>query len=118
MLMRSRLARHARLLAIVLGVAGGVLALRVSVLGRQPAAPAAATSIPGEILVRFRPDASPARQDAAMGSVAGAVLRRFTHVAAGHIRLPPGMSFATAAAVLMANPDVLAVQPNYVRHID
>ena len=106
-------------MAVLAATCGSALWLqRAPLLGQQPAAPRPAAAVPGEILVRFRTSASQAQRQDATRAVAGTTIRRFDRLGIHHVRLPAGLSAATAATVLGADPDVLAVQPNYLRHID
>ncbi|HEY7474899.1 MAG TPA: S8 family serine peptidase [Vicinamibacterales bacterium] len=100
-------------LAVVLGVAGLTLA---SVHAQQPQA-AAPSAVPGEIIVRFSPAAALSRRDAILASRAARLIRKYDALGVEHVRLRPGENIATAMAQLRAMPDVVAVQPNFIRRV-
>lgn len=81
--------------------------------GQQPAPRRAA--VDGEVLVRFRNNASASRRDAAIRSVGGTVIRDFESVGVHHLRVPRGRSLDSIVASLEGNPDIAAAQPNYER---
>ena len=98
-------------------IAGAALGLALWVAapsGQEPGAPTSA--VDGEILVRFRPQATNARRDAALRTVGGQRIRRFGAVNVDHVRLPRGRSVDQAVAAIRANVDVETAQPNYIRH--
>ena len=72
--------------------------------------------VPGEALVRYRPQASRARRDAIIAERGAKVLRRLDAVNVDHVVLPAGVDI-TAAARLLGDADVLSVEPNYLRDL-
>ena len=75
-----------RLLAV-----GALLGLALWVAAPSGQEPAGSTpAVDGEILVKFRPQATGARRDAALRSVGGQRIRRFGAVNVDHVRLPRG----------------------------
>ena len=74
-------------------------------------------SVPDELLVRMRPDLSPRQRNATLTEGGGELIRRFEAVGIDHLRLPDGQSARATILALQTNPDVVSVQPNYIRHI-
>jgi len=99
------------LLAVLASFAPGTALVQ----GQQPRT---AAHVANELLVRFRSDLSPARQDAAVNGFDGAVMRRFDRVGVVRVRLRAGMPVTAALAIAQADPDVMAAQPNFIRHVD
>jgi subtilisin family serine protease len=81
----------------------------------QRAAPRA--FIDGELLVKFRPQVSLARRNARTSQLSAQRLKRLARVGVDHLRLPPGLDLEAIAAQLRQDPEILAVQPNYVRSV-
>ena len=99
-------------------VAGIVITLGlwvVTATGQQPSP--AAQFVPGEVLVRFRQAATTPRRNAVLARRGGQLIRRFEHVDLHHVRLGRGVSVSAAVAAFRAEPDVLAVQPNFIREV-
>jgi subtilisin family serine protease len=91
----------------------GVLLCLTTASGQQPIpAPAA---VAGEILVKFRRSASIERRNAAAAGRAARLLRRFIALDTDHLRLDPGQRVDDAIDAWRRDPDVAAVQPNYLR---
>src|SRR6478672_8772507 len=90
----------------------------VFMVWRTPA-PAAqgmpANRIADELLVKFRPDASASRRSASLSRVGALLRRHFEQLDLDHVRVPPGQT-DVALARLAVDPDIAAVQPNYIRH--
>ena len=82
--------------------------------GQQPAA-AAAQEQPGEVLVKFRAQATQGQRNARIAAIAAQRLRRFDALDVDHLRLPANMSVAAAVAALLNDPNVEAAQPNFIR---
>lgn len=98
-------------------IAGAALGLALWVAapsGQGQGAPASA--VDSEVLVRFRPQATDARRDAALRTVGGQRIRRFGALNVDHVRLPRGRNVDQAIAAIRSNVDVEAAQPNYIRH--
>ena len=81
--------------------------------GQQPQGDA--PSIAGELIVKFRADASQSRRDAALAGRGARLLRRFEALDLHHVRVPEGQNLQAAIAALQADPDVVFAQPNYIR---
>ena len=73
---------------------------------------------PGEVLVRFRDGVSMVRRDAALMRRGARVIRRFDRLRVHQARVGSGQTVEDAIAALQSDPDVLDVQPNYIRRID
>src|SRR5215471_2487534 len=90
------------------------LALALSTSTAMAAAP---VEIPGEVIVRFRHDASAAQRSTALARVPAATrLREFAFIDAALVRFS-SMSTDAAVAELQKDPDVLYAEPNYEIHI-
>jgi subtilisin family serine protease len=68
-----------------------------------------------ELLVKFRPDASASRRSSSLLRVRATLRRHFDQLDLEHVRVPVGQA-DTALALLAVDPDVVAVQPNFIRH--
>jgi len=96
-----------------------VTVIGLFVIGSAPqgAAPTRPVFVPGELIVKFRPEAQ-----AASSSVLAAhglrVLRALRGIQALHVALPPGADVETMAKALRALRDVEYAEPNYYRYID
>ena len=66
--------------------------------------------------MRYRPQASRARRDTIVAARGGRVLRRMDRVNVDHVLLPPGLEVAASKAG-WNDPDVLSIEPNYVRQV-
>jgi subtilisin family serine protease len=82
----------------------------------QTPAPQGPTYVDGEVLVRFRPSATPARRNAALAARGARVLRSFPSVGVDRLRLSAGQRVTDAVNLLLTDADVLDAQPNYIRH--
>jgi subtilisin family serine protease len=100
-------------LAVVVGVACAALA---SVHAEQNQ-PVSRSAVPGEIIVRFSSTAAAARRQTILAARAARLLRKHDAMGLQHVRLRPGDDVNTAIAQLRAMPDVVAVQPNFIRRI-
>lgn len=103
--------------ALVLVVAALALA-GVHAEQKKPSASAAEpVMVPGEMLVRFNPSTSSARIHGVLGSNAARILHWYSTVDVYHLRIPNGQTTDGAMARFRELPEVLAVQPNYIRHV-
>jgi len=73
--------------------------------------------LPGKLLVRFRDGAAPAARALAMQAAGVAVERSFSLIPAAVVTVPQGRSLRAAATDLLANPNVLYVEPNYIMRL-
>lgn len=73
--------------------------------------------VPGELLVRYRDDASVARRTAALSRLGVRRIRDLNRGAASLLAAPSGVSLQTTAERLMQDPAVLYVEPNYLRKL-
>ena len=96
--------------ALVLVVVGLALA---SVEAQQKSK--TAQFVAGEIILRFSPSAGQARINGVLGSSATRLIRYYSAVDVYHLRVPPGQSTEWAMTHFRSLPEVLAVQPNYIR---
>jgi subtilisin family serine protease len=99
--------------AIALVAIGVALA---SVHAQQPQ-PVTPTAVPDEIIVRFSPAAGQARRDAILANRSARLIKRHDRLGLQHIRLLPGENLSAAIAQFRAMPEVLAVQPNFIRRV-
>jgi subtilisin family serine protease/trehalose utilization protein len=80
-------------------------------------AAAAAPAIPGELIVRFRHDASTAQRSIALARVPAATrVQEFAFIDAALVRFA-SMSTEDAIAELKKDPEVLYAEPNYEIHV-
>ena len=101
-----------RRLAAVLGALTVYVTIPlVTMIAQQPAA----SFVADEILIKYRPTANGTRRDAIVRGRSASVLRRARALDVDHVRLPPGQTVASAVAALRTTPDVVLVQPNYIR---
>lgn len=98
--------------ALVFAVVGLALA---SVQAQQKAK--TAQFVAGEIVLQFSPSAGQARINGVLGSSATRVIRYYSAVDVYHLRVPPGQSTEWAMTHFRSLPEVLAVQPNYIRRV-
>ena len=75
--------------------------------------PHGSESVPGEVLIKFRPGLARDQHDRARGDIGARTRRRF-HSGAEHWMLPQGLTTARAIDRLARNPNVEYVEPNYV----
>ena len=92
------------------------LAIAATVGSTARAAAAAPGYIPGEIIVRFKPGASPSARAAAIARQKAVVERHLRVPGATLVTLQAGASVADAVRDFAARPDVLFAQPNFVYH--
>src|SRR5512144_683799 len=100
------------------GLRPGV-ALLVSLLFSAPAWPPAASSASlaahrsGEILLKFRPDASPQAVDAILRDLGATRIKRFHRIRADHVRVSR-LTVEEAIARYQGNPALEFIEPDYV----
>ena len=70
--------------------------------------------VPGEILVKWKPGASPAGKSRARAKVRGSFADSAGDVEL--VTLPPGLAISDAARSLASDPDVELAEPNFVYH--
>ena len=100
--------------AIALAVIGAALA---SVHAQQPQQQAPPNAVPGEIIVQFSQAIGQSRREAVLSARGARSLRRYDVVGLQRVGLPPGQTVAAAVAQFRAMPEVLAVQPNFIRRV-
>jgi subtilisin family serine protease len=83
----------------------------------QPGSQNSVGPVKGELLVKFRGGPRGAAATKAQQTFKHQVKRYFDHIGWQHIRLPRGITEAEALVRYRQNPDVLAVEPNYVFHL-
>ena len=88
----------------------------ITTSGQEPSQPAVG-SVPDEIIVQFRAQATRARRDAIVAARGAQVLRRFDALSIQRVRLADSARMDADIAALKNDPDVVAVQPNYIREI-
>ena len=86
-----------------------------TISGQQPAQTAQA--VPGELLVRFRPQLTETGRGAARATARVSRIRQFSQLNIEHVRVAPGTATASAIVALRSNPYVLSADPNYVRRL-
>src|SRR3977135_2655133 len=84
----------------------------------QPNWAAAATSqyVPGEVLVKFKPSAIAQERTASVAALGHTVLTHLEQPGWMHVKLAADQSVAEALIVYQNDPNVEAVQPNYIYH--
>ncbi|MGI8672576.1 MAG: S8 family serine peptidase, partial [Luteitalea sp.] len=73
-------------------------------------------AVAGEYLITYRDTAPRPRRDALLARISARLLRRLDAVRVDHVQLPRGLEIAATLRAAGEDPDVLGVQPNYVRH--
>ncbi len=110
---------RSRLRLALLGLA--LLAFLASDVGTLVSAPKpngpSAAYVPGELIVKFKPQAEGRHKASARADVAGELHRTFRSKAE-HWRLGPGVDTEQAIARLKANPEVEYAEPNYILTAD
>ncbi|MGE5837882.1 MAG: S8 family peptidase, partial [Acidobacteriota bacterium] len=101
------------IVAIALAVVGAAFA---SLHAQQPDQ-AVPNAVPGEIIVRFNRAANQSMRDAVLASRGARVLKRFDTLDINRVRIAPGQSIAAAVAQFRSRPEVVAVQPNFIRRV-
>jgi thermitase len=72
--------------------------------------------VPGEVLVKFKAAASPARRQGALAALGHGLLAPLGKEGWVRVQTAPGQSVAEALAAYAENPDVEYAQPNFVYH--
>ncbi len=101
---------------MVFGVCVCAVGLFVTAAGQQPAGQAV-RSVTNEVIVQFRPQAARARRDAIVATRGARVLRSIDSLAIQLVRVLDTARMDADIAALQNDPDVVAVQPNYIREI-
>src|SRR5688572_2693049 len=73
--------------------------------------------VPDELLVQFRTDVVSARRDALVAARGGRVVRRLDDVHVDRIQVPPGTALQSMIAAFRNDPEVVSVQPNFIREV-
>ena len=94
-----------------------LIATSLASLSGQQSSQVDPPKVPDELIVKFRPGASGLARSFALSQHAAAAIKRFDAVDIDVARIPPGLDVNVVVAALAANPDVLAVQPNYIRSV-
>ncbi len=89
--------------------------LSISALFTASVSAHAADYVPGEILVKFKSNASKQTKDFSLRSTQAVVQQKFSKFKLEHWRLPQGMDVLTAVAELNKDPNVEFAEPNYRR---
>jgi subtilisin family serine protease len=99
--------------AIALALIGAALAT----LHAQQPDQTAPNAVPGEIVVRFAQAANQSRRDAILAARGARMLKKFDAVGLSRVQIPPGQTIAAAIAQFRSMPEVVAVQPNFIRRV-
>jgi thermitase len=111
-----------RRILLPLALAAGLVAAGLSGAGRaaprppRPAAQAGGESVPGQLLVGYRPGVSDAARTAMHRRHGARVLQRFPQIGVELVALPAGMAASAASASYDAERGVKYAEPNYVVH--
>ena len=70
--------------------------------------------VEGELLVKFKGGPLSDAANRARSAYGLTIKRNFEHIGWQHIQLPPGLSVKEALSLYSKDPDIAAVQPNYV----
>jgi subtilisin family serine protease len=95
----------------VIVVALGTLAFDSRLAAQGAAAPRRA-----ELLVKFKEGASEGERQAALARAGAKLRKRFARTRIEHVEVATADRVASITSLLQADPSVLYVQPNYVRH--
>jgi hypothetical protein len=87
----------------------------VSAETRQPTPLRPAEGVPGELLIRFKPDVSRERITALLGGVGAEVITVFESLRLYHVRITSGEPVQTVIRKLSSLPEVEYAEPNYPR---
>ena len=88
-----------------------------SILHGQEPAPPAPEYVAGEVIVRYRPESTRARRNAAIRGKGARVLRQMDALHIDRVQLGAGMRVEDAATAWAADSDILSVEPNYISRI-
>ncbi|HKW01023.1 MAG TPA: S8 family serine peptidase [Vicinamibacterales bacterium] len=94
-----------------------VVALFATARGQQPPDQQSAEFAPGEVLVQYRSNVQSVRRDAIVATRRGRLVRRLAQLDIDHISLDAADNVADAVARFRAMPEVVAAQPDYIRHV-
>src|SRR4051812_27789789 len=99
------------------GVASAVIVAAIVLASGAPQAQQRGPRVAGQqILVRFKPGATPSRREAALARVSARLKKSFAHLDIDELAVPAGLDVQQAAAALQLDDAVLYAQPNYARH--
>jgi subtilisin family serine protease len=101
------------LLAVLLTLSAGPAAAALSV----PRLPGAAETVPGELIVKFKPGTGSQGRAAALAATGHSTISTLGGLGAEgwvHVRVAPGQTDAQALAAYAGNPNVEFAQPNYI----
>ena len=73
--------------------------------------------IQDEVIVRFRPEASRARRDAAISAAGGRVRRLYPELETERLQLDGSQTVLAAITILERDSEVLSAEPNFIRRI-
>jgi len=94
---------------------GILLATSVNTLAQpEPAGPKAPRYVEGELLVKFKGGPKGEAAGRVKNALKHTVKRDFDAIGWQHIQLPPGLTVEEVPARYKNDPDVLAVEPNYL----
>ena len=105
---------------VALAVLVCVLALTATAIALSSprgSGPSSSAYVPGEVLIKFSPNAQPADIAGALTSVGAVDVNKFLS-GAHHWRLGPGISVTEAMTRLGNSPLVQYVEPNYLLSVD
>ena len=107
---------HSNLIAALVGAALMLYAQVSAAPFVQPNSAGAATSqyVPGEVLVKFKPAAIAQERTATIAALGHTVVTHLGQPGWMHVKLGTGQSVTEALVVYQNNPNVEAVQPNYI----
>jgi subtilisin family serine protease len=107
---------HSNFIAALVGAASMLYAQISAAPFAQPNWAAAATSryVPGEVLVKFKPAAIAQERTASVAALGHTVLTHMERLGWMHVKLAADQSVTEALAVYRKDPNVEAVQPNYI----
>src|SRR5688500_10050230 len=88
----------------------------VTAAGQEPTAQAV-RHIPNELIVQYKPGVGRERRNAILDARGARALRRLDGLAMDRVRLGDGAHLDSEIASLRNDPDVAAVQPNFIREV-
>ena len=97
----------------MLGLAGALLVVGGAQASTPPLDLARGLYVPGEILVKFRPEVAPGVRARAIGARGNQMLREVGRSGVVRVMLAPGETVAAALDAYQRDPDVEYAQPNY-----
>jgi len=115
-LIRSRLSVSILIgLLLLPGCGAGLTEEPVSAETRQPTPLRPADGVPGELLIKFKPDVSHERITALLGEVGAEVITVFESLHLYHVRMRSREPIETVIRTLSGLPEVEYAEPNYPR---